>query len=187
MIDYELRAQEAIDRMKQQLSSLQWDEVNQNKTVKKTWRDEFSAVRKIVQQSAKLSIPNDRAGVWKGVKTVRYKRILGGNVNILETKGDVTMNMTIYNRQHKRYASERTRKMQSYWGASRSFILRFVNQGTQQRTAGSAGNNRGGSGNRGSLTARKWFNPSAQPAMESSVERIKDVYAAIMDKEFYKK
>lgn len=156
MIDYEIRADEALARMKQQLSAVEWDKVDRDKTVKNAWKNELQTVRKVVQQAARSAVPNDRAEVWKGVKAVTYKGISGGNVNILTSKG-VYKNMTIFNREHKRYTSDRTRDVESYWGSSRSFILRFVALGTKPRMAGTKGNSKGGSGNRGSLTAKKWF------------------------------
>ena len=187
MIDYNMRADEALARMKKQLAAVEWDKVDRDRTVRQAWKDELATVRKQVQQAARAAVPNDRAGVWKGVSVVTYKRISGGNVNILKkTKGGVTMNMSIYNREHKRYTSKRTRMMESYWGASRSFILRFVNEGTRMRTAGSNGNNRGGRGNRGALTARRWFMPAAWPAAERAAARLREIYVSVMNKEFYK-
>lgn len=187
MIDYEIRAREAVELLRQQLKNISWDEVDRSETVKKAWKRELQTVRKVIQQSAKSAIPNDRASVWKGVRSVMYRSITGGNVNILESRSkSVTMNMTIYNRMHKRYTSERTRQVESYWGASRSFILRFVNQGTKPRKAGSRGNSRGGSGNRGTLPAKKWFIPAAQSALERMIERMDEVYKTVVNKEFYK-
>ena len=51
----------------------------------------------------------------------------------------------------------------SYQGASRAFVLRFLNQGTGERTAGTRGGHL--SGNRGSIAARNFFEPLAGAAL----------------------
>lgn len=182
MINYQMRADEAVARLKEQLAAIDIEKVDKDKTLKKTVKSELNTVKKTVQQAAKTAIPNDHAGAWKGVKGMAYKKVTGGNVSILQMKGGVTLNMSIYNRPHTRYTSDRTRKLQSYWGASRNFILRFINQGTVTRTA----NGKGGNGNRGMITAKRWFRPAAETAMNNAADRIREVYAAVMEKEFNK-
>ena len=51
----------------------------------------------------------------------------------------------------------------SYAGIDRGFILRFVNSGTTDRTAGTRGGRL--SGNRGSIDARNFFRPLGDKAL----------------------
>ena len=58
----------------------------------------------------------------------------------------------------------------SYQGASRAFVLRFINQGTSERTAGTRGG--GLSGNRGSISARNFFSSSSHRAMQEAADQL---------------
>ena len=86
-------------------------------------------------------------------------------------------------RQRNRYRSSRTKALQEYAGPSRSFVLRFIEGGTIQRTAGTKYSSKGGSGNRGIITA-KHFMSTAQSQMSSAPERLWKQLEIIFDKQF---
>lgn len=58
--------------------------------------------------------------------------------------------------------SQRTEDLLSYYGSDRGFVLRFLNQGTKQRTDEKR------KGNRGSIAGRNWFGPASQQQMEQA-------------------
>lgn len=91
--------------------------------------------------------------------------------------------------------SERTRKMMSYQGSERGFILRFLNQGTDVRyTGGRNGRtesersrfieSHGGRGHRGSIAARNWFGSASQRELENAAanldKMIDDIVSGIL-------
>jgi hypothetical protein len=74
--------------------------------------------------------------------------------------------------------------MMDYEGSDRGFILRFLNSGTGQRTAGT----RNGRlhGNRGNIAARNWFPSSGQRAMNAAAQYIADEIDRLIAEEFGK-
>jgi hypothetical protein len=98
-------------------------------------------VRRALQDSIRFEHGDPRQA-YKAVRTTVYRRILGGNVNILRKKragamGTYTSPRTLEPGQrggNRRSRSERTAALQSYQGSDRGFILRFLNAGTQERS-----------------------------------------------------
>lgn len=101
----------------------------------------------------------------RAVRTSVYKKILGANMNILNTKKAHGFNSyepprTL--RQGQRGGNrvprgESTNRRMHYAPLDRGFILRFVNSGTDDRTAGTSGGRL--SGNRGAIAPRNFFRP----------------------------
>ena len=87
------------------------------------------------------ALTNDPRNAYKAVKHAVYRRILGGNVNILQKKRraaatDYEPTRTLKSGQrggNRRLRSERTHRMDSYDSYDRGFILRFLNSGTATR------------------------------------------------------
>ena len=129
--------EKVVRRMQQQLEHMSVKEIDRKATDKKIMANELRRVRKATQAAAKTALNGDRMQANKGVRMVLYKTIQGGNINILTTRrGGVEINTEKYNRQGNRYRSERSKLIASYWGASRSYVLRWQQAGTEQRTAG---------------------------------------------------
>jgi hypothetical protein len=57
-----------------------------------------------------------------------------------------------------------------YAGSDRAFVLRFINQGTQSRTAGTRGGRLGG--NRGRIAPRNFFGNRSHLEMEKAAENL---------------
>jgi hypothetical protein len=140
---------------------------------------------------------NDPRSAARAIRTSVYRKILGGNMNILNGKKTHGTNnyeppRTLRPGQrggNRRPRSARTNTVMHYSGEDRGFILRFVNSGTKQRAIErmmefkKAG---GGSkfkwvsdasqyGNRGSISARGFFRSGAEPRLQRAVEYLADL------------
>lgn len=164
--------EKVVRRMQQQLEHMSIKEIDRKATDKKIMANELRRVRKATQAAAKTALNGDRMQANKGVRMVLYKTIQGGNINILTRhRGGVEINSEIYNRQGNRYRSERSKLIASYWGASRSYVLRWQQAGTKQRTAGTKYSYRGGSGNRGMIIAKD-FMATARTEMQAAADNV---------------
>ena len=184
---------------RKELDKLLMSNPEMEKKVQKLIRTVLSTVRRSLGQAAKENTESDPRKAYLAVRTSVYKRILGGNVNILQKKragkpGSYTPTRTLRSGQrggNRRDRSERTMKLESYYGSDRGFILRFLNAGTQDRAIdflpnssrehvhrGSQGGNLQkygrtvNTGNRGRIGARNWFGPRSQKEMESAAETL---------------
>lgn len=163
------------------------------KRINEVIRQTLKQVRKSLQNDAQsgLQMQSDPRKAYKAVRMAVYRRIFGGNVNILQSQkaGDgryyePPRKLRPKQRGGNRMAqSERTRKMMSYEGSERGFVLRFLNQGTQPRyTGGRNGRteserfkfieSHGGRGFRCSIASRNWFGPRSQAELERAAANI---------------
>jgi hypothetical protein len=170
------------------------------KKVQALIRKVLGAVRKSVGQAARDKMGSDPRKAYLAVRSAIYKRILGGNVNILRKKratagsSSYTPTRTLRSGQrggNRRNRSERTKNLEAYYGSDRGFILRFLNQGTNERVInfttdenrenvhrGSRGGNIRkygktiNTGSRGRIAARNWFGPRSQKEMEHAAETL---------------
>lgn len=153
------------------------------KVVRSIISKELVKARSELAKDAKSAVPNDPRQAYKAVRRGVYKRILGGQLNILAQKKAGTPHEYIKRRKldrnpHQRGGnrmprSERTKKLDSYWGKDRGFILRFLNDGADRT---------GNTPNRGRIAARNWFGGASQKEMEAASERI----ARLIDEEIKK-
>ena len=143
-------------------------------------------VRPQVVAAIKSNLGHDPRGAAHGIRRMVYKRLLGGNLNILNMKKKAGKPTTYEPpkklRPHQRGGnrvprSERTNKVVHYGPHDRGWILRIVNSGTVERTAGTRNGRLGG--NRGSIAARNFFGRSATPA----IQRAADKLGILIDKE----
>jgi hypothetical protein len=139
----------------------------------------LKAAQKDVTSAAAAAIPNDPRGAHKAVRRSLYKQILGGNINILQRKS----------RGHgvvppsRRGRMKHTEQILGYTGADRGFILRFVNEGTDDRVTENMNahtirrtekvkyhNYKSGRiGGRGRITGRNFFGPAARAAIRTAI------------------
>ena len=161
------------------------------KRIRGVIRQVLGQVRKSLQSQAQsgLQMKGDPRKAYKAVRMAVYRRIFGGNVNILQSRkaGEGYYCEPPRHPSHRggnrMLQSERTRKMMSYQGSERGFILRFLNQGTDVRyTGGRNGrtqsdkfrfvDSHGGRGHRGAIAARNWFGPRSQAELERAAANI---------------
>lgn len=145
-----------------------------------------TAVKEVSHEAARY-IKNDPRGAYKAIRKMVYKKVLGGNINILSPRkagkrGDAPGG--------SRGRLARTADILSYRGVDRSFILRFLDSGTDDRRAtymnghrimreniNDRPKRRGGYmtnviGARGRITARGFFGPAAQKAIANAAKEM---------------
>jgi len=182
-----------LDELSKKLDRLQAHDSQMEQRITKIIREAIKAARSMVTQDAKGAVGSDPRHAYKAVRSMVYKRILGGNINILQKrkagsgKSGYEPPRTLRPGQrggNRVPRSARTQQMMDYEGSDRGFILRFLNSGTGQRTAGT----RNGRlhGNRGSIAARNWFPSSGQRAMNAAAQYIIDEIDRLIAEEFGK-
>lgn len=145
-----------------------------------------AAVKEVSTEAAQY-IQNDPKGAYKAVRKLVYKKVIGGNINILSPRragkrGSVPPST--------RGRLTRTTDIMSYRGVDRSFILRFVNSGTKDRRVSYMNGHHilrantserpkrpGGYmndtiGYRGSITPRGFFGPAAKRAINNAAKEM---------------
>lgn len=106
-----------------------------------------------------------------------YKNEFGGNVNIAGNRSRISSRTRLYEpgTQKPRHVGQRTRQINEYYGPDRSFILRFLEFGTDVRTAktfGPTGRRSTASwGARGSIEPRSFFHQMGND-MEQAAQQL---------------
>jgi hypothetical protein len=136
-------------------------------------------VRPQLVAAARGAMGSDPRGAAQGIRTSVYKKILGGNVNILNMRKK-TGTPTGYEpprklQPHQRGGNrvlrgERTNTVMHYGPHDRQWILRFINSGTSERMAGTRGGRL--SGNRGSIAARNFFSSAGERALAQAADNL---------------
>lgn len=155
-------------------------------------------VRKALEDEAAagLQMKQDPRMAYKAVRMAVYRQIFGGQVNILQKRRHGALRLYEPPRKGtsdpkgrggnrvKREPGGRTETMMSYTGKDRGFILRFLNQGTDDRAIHQMGghNLRIGSvsimatrsigGNRGQIAGRHWFSAASTRELEQAALQI---------------
>lgn len=151
------------------------------KRIQKIIREELKDTAKRLREDAKYEMKEDPRKAFRAVKSSVYRRILGGNVSILNPKRAGARYQLIRERKldmnphqrggNRRPRSARTEQVDSYFGKDRAFILRFVSSGTAARKTRY--------GNRGSIVARNWFQNMAPHEMDLAAGNL----AAVIEEE----
>ena len=142
-------------------------------------RKALMEVRPQLVAAARGAMGSDPRGAAQGIRTSVYKKILGGNVNILNMRKK-TGTPTSYEpprklQPHQRGGNrvlrgERTNTVMHYGPHDRQWILRFINSGTSERMAGTRGGRL--SGNRGSIAARNFFSSAGERALAQAADNL---------------
>lgn len=174
----EIEVNESVARAQQQaLATLFVSNKDTRKRIRKIIREELKDAVKRVQEDARYAMADDPRKAYKAVKSMVYRKILGGNISILQRKKAGARYRLIRERKldinpkqrggNRRTRSERTEALDTYYGADRNFVLRFLNSGTVERSTKY--------GNRGSITARNWFTNDAPHEMDIAAENLSAV------------
>lgn len=116
-----------------------------------------------------------------------YKDELGGNINIAGNRGRISSRRRMYEpgKIKPRHVSKRTRDLNEYYGPDRSFILRFLEGGTDVRTAKTFGPTGRGStaswGARGNIEPRSFFHNMSSD-MEQAAQQLGYTLAGHVEK-----
>lgn len=167
--------------------------------VRRMIAQELDRAKKTLQTAASANLKNDPREAYKAVSYAVYKKIIGGNVNIMNRRQAQGQQW----RTSRRGASQKTLRIDSYRGADRGFILRWANQGTDDRVAETMNNhairtenaedrykNRKGGyksstiGYRGSITPVNWFNKTAAQAMNVACKSIAETIEKMVQEQF---
>ena len=151
---------------------------NTQKALQKLIRKALMDVRPELVAAARGAMGSDPRGAANGIRLSVYKKILGGNANILNSRKagkPTTYEPPRKLKPHQRGGNrvprgERTNKVMHYGPHDRQFILRFLNSGTSDRMAGSRGGRL--SGNRGSIAARNFFGRAGSSALTKAAENL---------------
>jgi hypothetical protein len=174
---------EGFVEQRKELEKLMMSNPAMEKKVQGLIRSVLAEVRKKMGEEAQGAMASDPRQAYKAVRSAVYKRILGGNVNILQTRrasggGSYTPTRTLKTGQrggNRRLRSERTMKMESYVGADRGFVLRFLNAGTQPRNTKY--------GNRGAIAPRNFFGNRSYHEMEVAAGKLDAMIDELIKKE----
>lgn len=156
------------------------------KVLQKLIRKALMEVRPELVSAARGAMASDPRGAAHGIRTAVYKKILGGNVNILNmrkragapTSYEPPRKLQPHQRGGNRVPrGKRTDTVMHYGPHDRQWILRFINSGTSDRMAGTRGGRL--SGNRGSIAARNFFGSAGTSALTKAADNL----ATLIDSE----
>ena len=146
-------------------------------------RQELGKTLGIVRNKAMGKVPATAKDAKFAILRRQYRDEYKGNINILGNRKRVSFKTRIYPeptggakgiRRH-RSLSSRTKKLYEYFGPDRAFILRFMESGTDTRTARPQGPTGKGSratyGSRGNIGARSFFG-QANADMEAAAKAL---------------
>ncbi len=145
-------------------------------------------IRKFIQDARKQVVAGinfkhgDPRGARNAVRTAVYKKILGANINIFNSRKAHGVNSYVPPRKgatgrggNRRKRSDRTMKIMSYAPLDRGFILRWLNAGTpgdrniefthNERRRVDRWNKHPNTGNRGNIQPRNFFRPLGDRAL----------------------
>ena len=164
-------------------------------------------VRKIVEKVLNVARNSMRGRIrnmsskeaYLAIRKSVYRKVLGGNLNIITpTKGAVKK---VPPRASRRGRLQRTEDIMSYWGASRGFLLRFWNDGTENRVVTHMNGHAilrqkkvpwhtyksGEIGGRGRIQARNWFGGMGQQELEQAAQMFDELMDKLIQEEFNSK
>lgn len=129
-------------------------------------------------------VNGDPRGAARSVRTSVYRKVLGANINIYNSRKAGSPISYEPPRKgvsgrggNRRQRNAVTRRIMTYGPESRGFILRFVNSGTDDRTINFAPNDKrkhknANTGNRGNIEPRNFFKNLAGPALTKAVDSL---------------
>lgn len=180
---------DGLVKQREDLERLMMSNPEMEKKVQGLIRKVLLIARREISNIAKSNIQSDPRNAYKAVKTAVYKRILGGSVSILNRRKHGAM--FLYEPPKKLRSgqrggnrvprSARTEAVMSYQGADRAWILRILNQGTNDRIAGSRGGRL--NGNRGRIASRNFFSNNSQQVMQRTADDLSKLIDELIKKE----
>lgn len=171
-----------LDTQKQNIDRLISTNPDMETRLRSVVKRALLAARQTVENKARMVVGHgyphsngDPRAAYRAVRSAVYRRILGGNINILTDRrasgggGDVSPQRRGLDKNGQRRGNHQpvgplTQRMRGYGGKERGMILRWLNDGTQGRTSRY--------GNRGSIAGGGWFAGAAQSAIEEAAMEI---------------
>lgn len=197
---------EGLSEFEAKLKQLKTDNPGFERRLKGVIRKVLGEARASLRKDASsgLQMQSDPRHAYKAVRYAVYKRLFGGQVNILQSRraGAETgyrppRTLRPGQRGGNRKA-RRSRNLDKYEGVDRGFILRFLNAGTDARYSGHGRMPKsksrdvrdkwvcdyGGSGFRGAISARNWFGQASQRELETVALKMQEFIDKIIKDEF---
>lgn len=188
-----------IVQQQELLESLLASNPKTEKEFRKLVRKAIMVARAEVVSATRRALKTDPRMSARAVRTAVYKKILGANINIYNSRkahGSTSYEPPRTLRPGQRGGNRmkrggRTKQIMGYEALDRGFILRFINSGTDGRYAGYGRNgrneaekqkfilNNGGRGWRGQIAPRNFF----RGAGERALVKAADILANLIDKE----
>ena len=175
---------------RKELEKLMMSNPAMEKKVQGLIRKVLMEARKHLGEDVRREMKSDPRHAYKAVKSAVYKQILGGNVSILNRRrasgktSSYEPPRTLIPGQrggNRVPRGERTKQVMGYEGSDRAFILRFLNEGTTDREAGTRGGRLGG--NRGRIEARNWFGQHSHTEMERAAQNLSNLIDGLIKQE----
>jgi hypothetical protein len=159
------------------------------KALQKLIRRVIMEARAKVSSAASDKIKNDPRGAAQAVRTSVYKKILGANINIFNSRKAHGQNRYEPPRKgvsgrggNRRTRSPRTSQIMGYAPLDRGFILRWINDGTpgarnieftpNDRRKVDKWNKHPNTGNRGNIAARNFFKGAGERALVQAADAL---------------
>ena len=159
------------------------------KALQKLIRRVVMEARGKVVSSAENAIKNDPRHAARAVRTAVYKKILGANINIYNSRKAHGRNNYEPPRKgvsgrggNRRTRSPRTSQIMGYAPLDRGFILRWINDGTpgarnieftyNDRRKVDKWNKHPNTGNRGNIAARNFFKGAGERALVQAADAL---------------
>ena len=193
-----------LDEFEKKLAQLKTDSPGFEKRLRGVIRKILGEARANLRKDAAngLDMQTDPRHAYKAIRFAVYKKILGGQVNILNSrKAGAATNYepprTLSPGQ--RGGNRRTRNSRNldiYEGVDRGFILRWLNDGmtkTNPRTIKFKENPRRkvdkwnkhpNTGNRGAISARNWFGGASLQELQKVAAQMDELISKIIKEEF---
>ena len=178
MIELELNDSVVVEQRKVLEQALSTNPKTQ-KALQKLIQQVLKEAREQVVNATRGALATDPRGAAESIRRITYKKILGANLNILNMKRKAG-STTNYEpprklKPHQRGGNRvlrgsRTNIVMHYGPHDRAWILRIVNSGTTERTAGTRGGRL--SGNRGAIAARNFFGSAATNALSRAADNL---------------
>lgn len=181
--------------MRKELESLMLKNPAMEKKVQGLIRKVLMEARRKIGAEARSKMKSDPRDAYKAVKSTVYRQILGGSVSILQKKKAGARGAAPGGNRGR---LQRTEQIMSYQGSDRSFILRFIDQGTDaRRTSYMNGHpiqrtkkvpwhtyKSGVVGGRGAIRARDFFTNSSKQAMEAAAQHLTQLIDELIKQQF---
>lgn len=175
------------------------------KVLRKLIREVIMQARAQVVGAAEKSMESDPRHAAQAVRTAVYKKVLGANINIYNSRKAHGSTPYVPPRKgstgrggNRRSRSGRTEQIMSYDALDRGFILRWVNDGmtkTNPRVIKftpndnrkeDRWNHNPNTGNRGAISGRHWFKGAAEAELVKAADNLANIIdeelAAILNK-----
>ena len=194
--------QQSVEQTNRALAAMLTSHPETRKRIQKLIREELNEARKNLKKDASEAMKSDPRKAYLAVRSTVYRRILGGNLNILASRRAGQRAMLITDKKlqpgqrggNRRPMSARTDNLTTYYGKDRGFVLRFLNSGTDTRhidfkvDSARARVHRGSqggdiskygktinTGSRGAIAARNWFTNAAPEALNQMSSRLEEI------------